>query len=59
MSPLELWRDKVDLLSDPNGDGDTSDSRIGLLPEQEAVGGEADLKAPFQGTMWSLSDATA
>jgi hypothetical protein len=37
VNPLTQWRDKLAALSDPNGDGNRSDSLIGLLPEQVDV----------------------
>jgi hypothetical protein len=36
-NPLTKWREKANALADPNGDGDRSDSLIGLLPEQVDV----------------------
>jgi hypothetical protein len=44
VNPLTNWRDKIAQLSDPNGDGNRSDSLIGLLPEQVGVAPEFFLK---------------
>jgi hypothetical protein len=43
-NPLVKWRAKLAALSDPNGDGNRSDSLIGLLPEQVDVAPDFFLK---------------
>jgi hypothetical protein len=43
-NPLVSWRAKLAALSDPNGDGNRSDSLMGLLPEQVGAAPDFFLK---------------
>lgn len=43
-NPVVQWRERIAQLTDPNGDGDRSDSLIGLLPEQVGLPPEFFLK---------------